>query len=251
MSQVSPRWRAGFVLTSLAAATLPLAWTPAQAGSEPARTESARTEAASPMSFSLVPLSDPARCQTKDCVEVISAVGEITNDTPQAYLDFLAAHGSDRRMRALVFITSPGGKVVASMKLGTLFRSSGATTVVARVRASEPDSGHNAYIAPSACYSACVYAMVGGVKRVAPPHSMIGIHRMFDYAASVPFFGSSGAPREKVYDGGELAEELKKYAASMGVSPDMIAEAEAISSDSIHIVTPQEMRRWRLAARSF
>jgi hypothetical protein len=203
----------------------------------------------SPMAFQMVPLSDPARCGG-DCVEVISAVGEITDATPQTYVDFLSQHANDKRMRALVFFSSPGGKVLASMKLGELLRSSGATAVVARIRPSERGSGHNAYIAPSACYSACVYALMGGRKRVVPPHSIAGIHRMFDYVGA-PETDSLDHERRKIYDSGALGAVLEKYAGVMGVSPEVIAKAETVSSDSIHIVTPQEMRRWRLAVRSF
>jgi hypothetical protein len=134
------------------------------------------------------------------------------------------------------------------MKFGELLRASGAMAVVARVRPSRPGSRHNAFIAPGACYSACVYALIGGKKRVVPPHSVAGIHRMFDYA------GSANQPygaRQKVYDTGELGAALEKYASVMGVSPDLVAKAETISSDSIHIVTPKEMQRWRLAVRKF
>jgi hypothetical protein len=203
----------------------------------------------SSMTFRLVPLSDPTRCGT-DCVEVISAVGEITDSTPNDYVNFLSTHVDDKRLRALVFFSSPGGKVLASMKLGELLRSSGATAVVARVRASEPGSGHNAYIAPSACYSACVYALMGGRKRVVPPHSIAGIHRMFDYVGA-PDSDSIDHQRQKVYDTGTLGAVLEKYAGVMGVSPEVVAKAETVSSDSIHIVTAKEMRRWRLAVRSF
>ena len=196
-----------------------------------------------PMTFTLVPLSDPARCG-RACVEVISAEGEIVDSTPQDYLDFLKENVRDPRLRVLVFLTSPGGKVVASMKFGEMLRASGAMAVVARVRPSQSGSGHNAFVAPGSCYSACVYALMGGKKRVVPPHSVAGIHRMFDYIGG--FAGS-----QKVYDTGILGAALEKYAGVMGVSPDLVAKAETISSDSIHIVTPAEMRRWRLAVRKF
>jgi hypothetical protein len=200
-----------------------------------------------PMTFRLVPLSDPARCG-RDCIEVISAEGEITDSTPQDYLDFIQQHVHDPRLRVLVFMTSPGGKVVASMKLGELFRASGAMAVVARVRPSRAGSGHNAFIAPGACYSACVYALMGGKKRVVPPHSVAGIHRMFDYVGGSGIFDTQP---HKVYDTGALGAALERYAGVMGVSPELVAKAETVSSDSIHIVTPQEMRRWRLAVRKF
>ena len=200
---------------------------------------------AAPMTFGLVPLSDPGRCG-RNCVEVISAEGEIVDSTPQDYLSFLQRSVSDPRLRVLVFLHSPGGKVVASMKLGELFRSSGALAIVARVRPSRPGSGRNAAIAPGACYSACVYALMGGKKRVVPPNSVAGIHRMFNYVGEADP-DSLDHQRRKIYDTGALGSELEKYAGVMGVSPALVAEAETVSSNSIHIVTPAEMRRWRLA----
>ena len=52
----------------------------------------------------------------------------------------------------------------------------------------------------------------------------------------------------RVYGSSDLSAQLSDYAASMGVSRDLIATAERINPDSIHILTPQEIRRWHLAS---
>jgi hypothetical protein len=57
--------------------------------------------------------------------------------------------------------------------------------------------------------------------------------------------------RLRVYGSSDLSTQLSDYAASMGVSRDLIATAEQINPDSIHILTPREIRRWRLAALKF
>ena len=204
---------------------------------------------ARPMTFRLVPLSDPHRCRIH-CAEVISANGEIVDSTPQDYLRFLQRHENDRRMRMMVFLNSPGGKVVASMKFGTLLRSSGALAIVARVQASAPGSGRNAAVGPGQCYSACVYALMGGKKRVIPPDSVAGIHRMFNYGPP-PDPDSMDQSRRKIYDTGPLETELEKYASTMGVSRRLVTKADGVSANSIHILTPRELRRWRLAVRKF
>jgi hypothetical protein len=55
----------------------------------------------------------------------------------------------------------------------------------------------------------------------------------------------------RVYDDGSMAGMLMRYSARMGVSRDLIRYAEHISSNSIHVVTSDEMARWRLAGRAF
>jgi hypothetical protein len=207
----------------------------------------ARAEA---MSFRLVPLSDPAHCHSdKKCVAVITAQGEIVDATPDAFVRFLASHVQDPRLRTVVFFNSPGGKVVASMKLGRILRKIGAMTVVAQVVAPPDGSKLNAAFGAARCYSACVYALMGGKKRIAPPQSLIGIHRMFNIIYEHGGPGESGP--EKVYDAGMLGRQLEAYAGQMGVSPDLVATAETISSDKIHILTRQELTRWRLATQKF
>ena len=57
--------------------------------------------------------------------------------------------------------------------------------------------------------------------------------------------------RLRVYGSSDLSAQLSDYAASMGVSRDLIATAERINPDSIHILTPREIRRWRLASLKF
>ncbi|MFM9152903.1 MAG: hypothetical protein ACKOPC_04745, partial [Methylocystis sp.] len=37
------------------------------------------------------------------------------------------------------------------------------------------------------CYSACVYALMGGSRRVIPPESRVGVHRMFNYSTNFDF----------------------------------------------------------------
>ena len=150
----------------------------------------------------------------------------------------------------MVFLKAPGGKVVASMRLGQVLRKVGAMAVVARVVPPEPGSGQNAAFASARCYSACVYALMGAKKRVAPPQSSVGIHRMFNIISGRDPSGFVDGP-QRVYDAGLLGSKLESYAASMGVSPDLVATAERISSDSIHILTPTELRKWRLASPKF
>ena len=147
-----------------------------------------------------------------DCPQVIVADGVIEADTPQAFLDFAKQASQSKRLRSVIFINSPGGNVVASMEMGTEFR---------RLRAA---------------------VVVGATQRVAPPESRLGLHRM-----------SLEEPGET---GGGLADKrlvaiLARYAARMGVDPALVWHAESQTPGTLHILTPAEIARWRLASTKF
>jgi hypothetical protein len=88
---------------------------------------------------------------------------------------------------------------------------------------------------------------MGGVKRVSPRGTSLGIHRMFANTSD----GSFDSPTRRVYDDGSLAGALMRYSIRMGVSRDLIRFAEHISANRIHVVTPAQLAQWRLASRSF
>jgi hypothetical protein len=98
--------------------------------------------------------------------------------------------------------------------------------------------------------SACVYAMMGGVRRIVPPESRLGIHRMSSQDTSVSF-GRAFAPAATSYASDDMVDALAGYAAQMGVSPTVIRVAERIPPQDIHIVSPAELRRWHLASPKF
>jgi hypothetical protein len=173
-----------------------------------------------------------------NCPQVIVADGVIETGTPQAFLDFVKQAAQSQRLRSIIFINSPGGNVVASMELGEDFRRLRAAVVVAGFATVGPRSGPVA----GQCLSACVYALMGAVQRVAPPESRLGLHRM-----------SLEAPGES---GGGLADRrlvtiLARYAARMGVSPALVWRAESQTPGALHILSPAEIARWRLASTRF
>jgi hypothetical protein len=198
------------------------------------------------MTFRLASYGSAAMCGQR-CPEVISAEGEITNDTPRAFLAFVAHNLDDGRMRSVVFLHSPGGGVAASMRLGEIFRKMKVLAIVARML---PARGATMPLADARCFSACVYALMGAKKRVVPPSSLVGIHRMFFYDYSRdPLTGEETARR--TLGTKDFVAKLSDYARSMGVSRDLVRTAETIDPDHVHIVTPRELRRWRLGSQKF
>jgi hypothetical protein len=198
----------------------------------------APVKAGEPMTFRLLPLEDSSRCGY-ECAQAIVADGEITNSTPQEFLSFVSTH-LQGNVRAVVFLNSPGGRVVASMELGQIFRRLGVAAIVARAGQTYGGTA----LAAGHCFSACVYALMGGSKRIIPPQSKVGVHRMFQYEASMDSAG--GATIYRRYDTGKMRAMLSRYSKQMGVNSRVIEDAERTSSDSLHVLSNGEIARWRL-----
>jgi hypothetical protein len=180
----------------------------------------------------------------KRCPDVIVADGVIESETPETFVDFLKSGSSDRKLRRIVFFNSRGGNVVASMVFGHLLRQLRIAGVVGRFEASG-DPGP--YVGE--CLSACVYALMGAVRRIAPPGSEVGLHRMSIVEAETGFFGQTHVTRG--FADPPMVAVLGRYARRMGVDPALVRTAESLPPDTVHVLTRQEMRRWSLATSQF
>lgn len=205
-------------------------------GATPARAESE-------MTFRLASLSADA-CGAR-CPLVISAVGRITERTPEMFLAFLQEQRA-RDLRAVVFLDSPGGGVLASMQFGTLLRRLGAAAVVARTAV---DSRGRPVVVNAQCFSACVYALMGARKRVIPRASQVGIHRMFLSAEGMDP-ETEDALRRLHPDNSGVRAVLSRYTSRMGIDPALIARAEHTPSRTLYILSQADIRRWRLGVPS-
>jgi hypothetical protein len=203
---------------------------------------------AAAMSFSLVDVGG-ARCGGA-CPQVIVAEGDIKADSAEDFIAFLKPRIGTGRLRNVVFINSPGGSVLGSIKLGSVFRRAGSAVVVARVQ-SRQEVGADAAFSAARCLSACVYALMGGKKRVVPPASKLGVHRTltFQYNGKDPANAEPGYQRIKTPD--SLLTTLNAYTRSMGVSTAVIEAAQATPHESIRLLTRQELSKWRLGVEKF
>ncbi|MCX8254409.1 hypothetical protein RHAL1_01870 [Beijerinckiaceae bacterium RH AL1] len=192
-------------------------------------------QAESEMSFRVIQLGERGYA--------ISARGQITNETPDRFTEFLSENPQVRG-RPVVLLDSPGGRVLASMAFGKVLRSVGASAIVAGVAG---DGQGGVALTNAQCFSACVYALMGASKRVIPSSSMIGIHRMFAYEADVDPSGEIESVHRR-YDDGRMRSYLQEYSSEMGVSPGLISAAEHISSDHLKILSRGEIRRYHLGA---
>jgi hypothetical protein len=206
----------------------------------------AAAQAAPDMRFRLLPYGSAAEC-ARNCPLVVVADGEIRSDTPAKFRAFVESHRHNPRFHSVVILHSPGGVVEASMMLGRMFRATNMLAIVARPVKSAQGGG--ARLAAGRCYSACVYALMGATKRIVPPQSSVGIHRM--HLDERGRGALAGVPARRVYGTPEWVQRLSDYAAQMGISRDLIATAETIEPERIRILTQAELQRWRLAQPAY
>ena len=91
---------------------------------------------------------------------------------------------------------------------------------------------------------------MGAKKRVVPPTSLVGIHRMFFYNDERD--AATGIEEHhRTFGTTRFVAKLADYARSMGVSRDLIYAAEKIDPDHLRIVTTAELQRWRLGTRRY
>jgi hypothetical protein len=194
------------------------------------------------MSFRVAPLASHECGQ--HCPDVIVADGVIEAQTPQAFVNFLKSGSSDSKLRRIVFFNSRGGNVVASMVFGHILRGLRIAGVVGRF---EADGDPGPYVGE--CLSACVYALMGAVRRVAPPGSEVGLHRMsIVESEGGDLFGSHV---QRSFADPPMVAVLGRYARRMGVDPALVRRAESLPPDTVHVLTRDEMRRWSLATSQF
>jgi hypothetical protein len=193
-----------------------------------------------PMRFHVAPL------QSRDCghrcPNVVIADGVIEPDTPDEFLNFAREAARAPNLKSVMLINSPGGNVVASMEFGAKLRQLGMAAIVA----SYGSDGERYGATPGECVSACVYALMGAVKRIAPSQSRVALHRMSVSQAEAPTRGHVGFVSRRFADS-RLVAIVARYARAMGVSPEVVLQAESLEPDHIRSLSAAEMRRWRLA----
>jgi hypothetical protein len=129
-----------------------------------------------------------------------------------------------------VHFHSPGGSLSEGMQLGQIIRKRRLNTNV------------GAEGATGICASACAIAFLGGVSRSVPPGSKYGVHR-FRYA-------NDAKTGPGAYAQVELAQitsaALIHYFTRMGVDPELYATSALTSSNTITLITPDLLKKWRV-----
>jgi hypothetical protein len=148
----------------------------------------------------------------------IQATGTITVDTPKDFEKFLKT--TDAGLTKQIDFHSPGGNLMAGLKLGELIRRAGYNTSIGH---SMPLYGAmNTHFYKSAvCASACAYAFLGGVSRSYSGNAFYGLHR----------FGVS----DKTVSGDDaqvVTGLLANYIERMGASQTILQAAASASFEN-------------------
>ncbi|TCR92092.1 hypothetical protein [Rhizobium sp. BK376] len=143
-----------------------------------------------PMEFVLVH-GDAAYCDRDGtCADWIAAEGQIKADTPKKLQKILKTVG---KKKLPIIVRSPGGDVAAAMEMGLVIRKKGLSVAVGGSRLSgcgftdpfctsgrgkDGSATGEVYSSGAVCFSACPLLLAGGVRRIASPFALIGVHQI-------------------------------------------------------------------------
>jgi hypothetical protein len=188
------------------------------------------------MSFSLSPMADPD-CGS-NCPLVIVASGEIELDSNERFFAFVTSEVVGQKVTSVVLMSSPGGNLVGSLRLGILMRQLGFSIMVGQVR--------NGRFITANCFSACAYTLAGGKRRFVPEGSKVGVHKAWTKAPGASDeAGIDGLTSGRIPTSG-YQPVLETYLRRMGVSGQLVTLANATSADDIRVLSRSELARLRV-----
>ena len=195
----------------------------------------ASADAANAMRFSLVQMGGE-NCQP-DCQSVIVASGEIELNSGEAFVRFIKSDVMGQKVASLIMMSSPGGNVVGSIKLGIAVRQLGFSIIVGQVRSGS--------FVTARCYSACAYTLAGGRSRIVPEGSEVGVHKAWTATTGQQDRVGGGTIDAQIATEG-FSPVLARYLQMMGVSGQLMALADGTPSTSIRVLSRTELTRLRV-----
>ena len=131
-------------------------------------------------SYNKLPLDDrePMRFEVHQmsvAIIFLQGTGTITQDTPDEFERFMAT--SDAKMSNWLYLHSPGGDLMAGLKLGEAIRKHRLNTGISRSVMLEKGTMSVHSYRQAVCASSCAYAFLGGVSRSYSEHDIYGLHR--------------------------------------------------------------------------
>lgn len=221
---------------------------------------------AADMEFRWVALGSEGQCGRKACPKILEASGTISNTTPSDFRSFVEREGNEPGAKRAVLLHSPGGDLAASMRLGIEFRRLGMIVYVGRFVDSDTLRARgllrndaagrrdvalwgDAHPVNGICYSACVYTFMGGVKRMVPSTSKLGVHRptlVEDNFFGIPIFDKK---KSGGWDIKKIGDLERTYLRFMGGSPNLVSLAHSVEPSSIHVLSTKELRQFRVTTR--
>ena len=216
-----------------------------------------------------------------NCAEWISALGQITKETPAQFRRVFKALSAKKLP---VFISSPGGAVDPAMAIGRDIRKRGLDVAVERTvfAACEPpatscdlaaikdgDKGRPDAVGAS-CSSACVLILAAGKERLVPVYGFVGVHQHHEWRTTWQRLQTFRVQRRienwRVVEHRELIAEkefnrktvegnpdyapVRAYYSEMGINTAALMPLLlATPHTGVHRMTPDERRTTRIATR--
>lgn len=224
----------------------------------------------------------PGDC-TPACPQWIAAQGEITAATPSRFAKVLRQMG---KRKLPVILNSPGGSIAASLEIGRMIRKNGLDVAIGRTsligcppltpscKTARSRNGVYAGVAStgaSYCNSACHLVLAAGTQRIVPNGSSVGVHQartvwnreVVTYRERYRVVGgkkqvidrkivSRKPVKPKVTYGYDkaLTRTLNAYYKTMGIDPEVLAEAKKASFKEINFLSSADLDRLRLRTSS-
>ena len=163
-----------------------------------------------------------------------------TGATPDIYIDGPISNETIAQLAAVVavqsikaatvYLNSPGGSLLAGIDLGKVIRRHGFDTNVGR----KPIG--NGSVIEGGCYSACVFAYLGGGYRYLNSKSEIGVHRF-----------STAAPAASDLDMAQIVSAaITNHLNAMGVDIALFERMTQAPKDGIIVLSNAERKGWRV-----
>lgn len=132
--------------------------------------------------------------------------------------------------RPVVFLNSPGGNLVAAIRIGRILRKHAAWTWVDRT---------------AECASACVFILAGGVERNIVPGARVMLHR--PYFDRRLFADLSPDDAQALYR--KLADASRAYLKDMGMPDELFERMLRVSSQRAELLKAKDLDALRLDGR--
>jgi hypothetical protein len=163
---------------------------------------------------------------TGDKTRTIFATGVIDDNAPVRLLNLIRKNNIPAGSQ--VELDSPGGNLLAGIKLGQIIRSFGFNTDIARF---DRATGHAA--SPGECFSACTLAFLGGRWRFITHGSEYGVHRFY-------FSKPAGTDSDVAQ---MISAAVVQYIRDMGADPELFSAMTVAGKENIALIPEKELKR--------
>lgn len=154
-------------------------------------------------------------CRGAHCAPIVLASGPITHAT---YDQFVAHMQTMEAEPSFIAFDSIGGNLGQALKMGVFIRALGLSTRVAQ---------------GSDCFSACVYAFIGGITRTVDAGARMGVHQ---------FSPESEDIKVTMEDNRQVIAGVSRYTQAMNVSEHLSSLALMAPPDEINVLTADQVR---------